>query len=622
MKGPFYLMRMRGKQINGFFSGETVMQSQDIIYDLSQIFALLAVLILLVKPLGGYMAKVYQGEHSLLSPLLGPLESWVYRIIGVDKDAEMDWKQYAVTLLIFNLVMMGVSFAVLMLQGYLPLNPQKFPGFSWDLALSTSMGFVTQADWQPYSGESAASYFSQIIGLMVNQFLSAATAMAILIAFIRGIVRRTATTIGNFWVDVTRGTLYILVPISLVAALLLVSQGVIQNFSSYKKVPMLEATSYQKPRLDAKGNPLKDEHGKPITESVIVKEQQLPMSPVASMEAIKTLGSNGGGFFNANSAHPYENPTPFSNILQILLILMIPAALTNTFGSMVGNTRQGWAIFSAMMFLLVVAVSALYWAEFSGNPLVQKLGISGYYMEGKEIRFGLGGTALFTTATTATGCGAMNAIHDSLTPLGGMVPMILMLFGEIVFGGVGSGLYTMLAFVVIAVFSSGLMIGRIPEYLGKKIEVTEMWMSAVIVLTSGVVALVLLSIALISPAGVSSIANPGPHGVTEVLYTYASTANNNGSMFAGLNANTLFYNLTTTLAMFLGRFVPAVAVLAMAGSLVEKKFYPPNVGTLPTDRLPFIIWLIAVILIVGALTFFPAHALGPIIEHIIMRGGG
>jgi potassium-transporting ATPase potassium-binding subunit len=598
------------------------MQSTNIIFDMSQILALLVVLTLLVKPLGSYMAKVYQGERSLMSPLLGPLERAIYRIIGVDKDVEMDWKQYAATMLILNFLMMAASFGVLMQQGHLPFNTQKFPGFSWDLALSTAISFVTQADWQPYTGESAASYFSQVIGLMVNQFLSAATAMAILIAFIRGLVRRTAATIGNFWVDVTRGILYILLPISFVAALVLVSQGVIQNMSPYKTVQLLEATRYQKPKLDEKGVPLKDAHGTPITETIQVKEQQLPMGPVASMESIKTLGTNGGGFFNANSAHPYENPTPLSNVLQILLILVIPAALTCTYGRMVGNTQQGWAIFSAMMFLLVVAAGALYWAEYSGNPLVRMLGINGYYMEGKEVRFGLGGTALFTTATTATGCGAMNAMHDSLTPLGGMVPMILMLLGEIVFGGVGSGLYTMLAFVVIAVFTSGLMIGRIPEFLGKKIEVNEMWLSVIIILTAEAITLVLLSIAVITHSGVSSIANPGPHGLTEVFYTFASTANNNGSAFAGLNANTLFYNLTTAFAMLLGRFVPAIAVLAMAGSLVQKKYYPPNVGTLPTDRLPFIIWLIAVILIVGALTFFPAHALGPIIEHIIMYGGG
>jgi K+-transporting ATPase ATPase A chain len=345
------------------------------------------------------------------------------------------------------------------------------------------------------------------------------------------------------------------------------------------------------------------------------------MGPVAALEAIKELGTNGGGFFNANSAHPYENPTPLSNFLEILLILVIPAALTNTFGRMVGKTRQGWAVYAAMLLLLVAAVGTVYWAEYSGNPLVQHLGVGGYNMEGKEVRFGLGGTSLFASATTGTSCGAVNAMHDSLTPLGGMVPMMLILLGEVVFGGVGSGLYTMLAFVVIAVFAAGLMIGRTPEYLGKKIEVTEMWMSVITVLTAGMVVLVLVSIALITPAAVSSMANPGPHGLSEVLYAFASMANNNGSAFAGLNGNTKFYNLMGSLAMLAGRFLPALAILAMAGSLVKKKYVPPSVGTLPTDQLPFIFWLVAVVLIVGALTFFPALALGPIVEHMIMQGG-
>jgi len=597
------------------------MQYEDIIFDISLIAALLAILTLLVKPFGGYMAKVYQGEHTLLSPLFGPLENVFYRVTGIDKDAEMDWKQYAGTMLIFNFIGMAATFAILMLQAYLPLNPQKFPGFSWDLALNTAVSFTTNTNWQAYSGESAASYFSQVIGLMVHQFLSAATGMAILIAFIRGFVRRTAETIGNFWVDLTRTVLYILLPIAFIATLALVSQGVIQNFSAYKSVPLIQPTSYEKPKLASDGNQLKDAGGKPITETVVVKEQVLPMGPVASQEAIKEFGTNGGGFFNANSAHPYENPTPFTNFLEIFLILMIPTALTYTFGRMVGNTRQGWAIYIAMLLIFVFALGGLYLAEYHGNPLLQKLGIHGPNMEGKEVRFGLGGSVLFSTSTSATSCGAVNNMHDSLTPLGGMVPLMLILLSEVVFGGVGSGLYSMLAFVVIAVFSAGLMIGRIPEYLGKKIEVTEMWMSVITVLTAGVVILVLVSIALITTAGVSSIASLGPHGLTEILYAFASPANNNGSAFAGLNANTVFYNLMTSLAMLLGRFVPAIAVLAMAGSLVKKKYVPPSKGTLPTHQLPFIIWLIAVVLIVGALTFFPALALGPIVEHMIMQGG-
>ncbi|MCL5023559.1 MAG: potassium-transporting ATPase subunit KdpA [Nitrospirae bacterium] len=593
----------------------------NIIFDISQILALLIGVTLLVRPLGGYMKRVYQGEGVFLGPVLGPLEGALYRMSGVRKDEEMDWKHYAGAMLTFNLVTMALMFAILMLQGSLPLNPQKFPGFSWDLALNTAVSFTTNTNWQNYSGESAASYFTQVMALMVHQFLSAATGMAIVIAFVRGLARRTAETLGNFWVDMTRGVLYILLPIAFVAALVLVSQGVIQNFSPYKSVPLIQPTSYERPKLDANSNPIKNADGKPVTETVALQEQTLPMGPVASLEAIKELGTNGGGFFNANSAHPYENPTPLSNFLELLLILMIPAALTNTFGRMAGETRQGWAVYTAMLLLFVIAVGALYWAEYSGNPLVQKLGVGGYSMEGKEVRFGLGGSALFSASTTATSCGAVNTMHDSLTPLGGMVPMVLILLGEVVFGGVGSGLYTMLAFVIIAVFAAGLMIGRTPEYLGKKIEVTEMWMSVITVLTAGAVILALVAIALITPAAVRSMANPGPHGLSEVLYAFASQANNNGSAFAGLNGNTLFYNLTGSLAMLLGRFAPAVSVLAMAGSLAGKKYVPPSVGTLPTDQLPFIFWLVAVVLIVGALTFFPALALGPIVEHMIMQGG-
>ncbi len=597
------------------------MQDAEVLYDVLQIIALFVIVTLVTKPLGGYMRRVYQGKHTLLSPIFAPLEKWLYHVSGIDKDVEMGWKQYAFAMLVFNCIGMTVMFSILVLQGHLPLNPQKFPGFSWDLALNTAASFATNTNWQAYSGESAASYFTQVMALMVHQFLSAATGMAIVVAFVRGLARRTKETIGNFWVDLTRSLLYILLPIAFVGALALVSQGVIQNFSPYKSIPLLQSTNYEKPRVDAAGNPVKDASGKPITETAVVKEQVLPMGPVASLESIKELGTNGGGFFNANSAHPFENPTPLSNILEIFLILMIPAALTNMFGRMVGNTRQGWAVYTAMIVLLVLAVGFLYWAEYSGNPEVHKLGVSGYSMEGKEVRFGLGGSALFSAATTGTSCGAVNTMHDSLTPLGGMIPLVLILLGEVVFGGVGSGLYTMLAFVVIAVFAAGLMIGRTPEYLGKKIEVREMWMSVITVLTSGILVLIFVAIALITPAGLNSIANPGPHGLTEVLYSFASTANNNGSAFAGLNANTVFYNVTTSFVMLCGRFAPALAVLVMAGSFARKKYVPPSAGTLPTDQLPFIIWLIAVVLIVGALTFFPALALGPIVEYMIMQGG-
>ncbi len=576
------------------------MQLNGIMFDWLQIVVLLFILTLLAKPLGSYFARVYQGEGTWLSRLLSPLEGGLYRVAGIQPDREMAWKEYAQAMLVFNGLGLAVVFAILMLQGWLPLNPEKFPGFSWDLGLNTAVSFMTNTNWQFYSGESAASYFSQVLGLMVQQFLSAASGMAILMALIRGFARHTAETIGNFWVDLTRGTLYILLPLSLIAAIFLVSQGVIQNFSPYVKSALVQETK------DAKDN--------------AVKEQTLPMGPVASQEAIKELGTNGGGWFNANSSHPFENPNPLTNFVEILLILLIPAALTYTFGRMVGNTRQGWAVYVAMMIIFLASLTAMYAAEYHGNPLVTKLGVQGLHMEGKEVRFGLGPSVLFSCTTTGTSCGAVNNMHDSLTPLGGMIPLWLILLGEIVFGGVGSGLYTMLAFVVIAVFVAGLMIGRTPEYLGKKIETLEMWTSVITVLTAGVVVLLFVALALLVPAGVKAMANPGPHGLSEVIYAFASTANNNGSAFAGLNGNT-FYNLMTALAMLLGRFAPKVAVLAMAGSLVRKKYTPPSAGTLPTHQVPFILWLVIVILIVGALTFFPALAMGPMVEHLIMQGG-
>jgi potassium-transporting ATPase potassium-binding subunit len=576
------------------------------------------VLLALVKPLGAFMARVYQGERTFLSPLLVPCENLLYRICGINRDEEMGWKRYAGAMVLFNLVLFLALFAMLMLQHWLPLNPQKLPPFSWQLALNTAVSFVTNTNWQAYVGEQAASYFTQMVGLAVHNFVSAATGMAIVIALIRGFVRRKSSMLGNFWVDMTRSTLYILLPISLVAALVLVSQGVIQNFTPYKTVPLVQSTSYDKPRLDDQGSPLKDAKGNPVTESVIVKEVTVPMGPVASQEAIKELGTNGGGFFNANSAHPYENPTPLSHYLEIMLILLIPFSLTYTFGVMVGNTRQGWALLGVMLLILIVSFGVLQGVEANGNPLLAKIGVHGANMEGKEIRFSLPGTSLFEVATTGTSCGAVSAMHDSLTPLGGMIPLSLILLGELVPGGVGSGLYTMLAFAVIAVFVSGLMIGRTPEYLGKKIEAQEMWMSIITILTAGVTVLVTSGIAMITPGAVSSMANPGAHGLSEVLYAFASMANNNGSAFAGLNANVNFYNLLGSLAMTTGRYVPAVAVLAMAGSLAEKKYIPPSLGTLPTDKAPFALWLTLVILIVGALTFFPALSLGPIVEHLQM----
>lgn len=572
----------------------------DIFYDVLEMLVFLSVLTLLVRPVGAYMARVYEGERTFLSFILGPLERIIYKVAGIRPAEEMDWKLYAVSMLAFNALGIVVLFALLILQGHLPLNPQQFSAFAWPLAINTAVSFVTNTNWQAYSGEAAAGSLVQMAGLAVQNFLSAATGMAVVIALIRGFARRQSASIGNFWADLTRGTLYVLLPLAFVASVVLVSQGVIQNFKPNVRATLVE--------------PYRTAEGKAIL------EQTLPMGPVASQEAIKMVGTNGGGFFNANSAHPYENPTPLSNILEILMMALIPASLTYTFGRMVKHQRQGWAIYMAMMIIFVVALGTLYWAEASGNPLISKLGVGGPYLEGKEVRFGMGGTALFSTLTTAISCGAVNAMHDSLTPIGGLVPMVLILLGEIILGGVGSGLYTMLAFAIIAVFIAGLMIGRTPEYLGKKIGVLEIWASMGTVLSAGIVVLIFTAIALTMTAGLSSIMNPGPHGLSEVLYAFASMANNNGSAFAGLNANTSFYNLMGAAAMLIGRFVPAVAILVMAGSLAGKKYIPPTVGTLPTHQAPFILWLVAVVLIVGALTYFPALAMGPVIEQFIMQG--
>jgi K+-transporting ATPase ATPase A chain len=577
------------------------MQSIDVFIDVLVMLAVLTVVTLLVKPFGTYMAKVYQSERTFLSPVLTRLENLIYRISSIRSDEEMDWTRYTLAMLIFNCLGILVLFGILILQGIFPLNPQKFSGFSWHLAFNTAVSFVTNTNWQAYSGESTASYFTQMFGLAVQNFFSAATGMSIVIALIRGFARKSAQSIGNFWVDMTRSVVYILLPICVVVALFLVSQGVIQNFSPYITSSLVQ--------------PFQTPEGKTIYEQIV------PMGPVASQEAIKEFGTNGGGFFNANSAHPFENPTPLSNFVEILLILLIAGSLTYTFGRMLGDTRQGWAIYVTMLLIFILALGTMYWAEFNGNPIVQSIGIKGPYMEGKEVRFGIGETVLFATSTTATSCGAVNSMHDSLTPIGGMVPMSLILLGEVIFGGVGSGLYTMLAFAIIAVFIAGLMIGRTPEYIGKKIEISEMWMSVVIVLIPGVLVLVFVAIALVTPAGLASIFNPGPHGLSEVLYGFASTSNNNGSAFAGLNANKPFYNLTMGFAMLIGRFAPAVATLVMAGSLVKKKYIPPSVGTLPTHRFSFILWLALVVLIVGALTFFPSFAMGPIVERLIMKGG-
>lgn len=577
------------------------MPDSEILFDAIGIIFFLAVLTLLVKPFGTYMTNIYQGRRIFLNPLMNPVENLIYRIAGIEPDEEMDWKDYAKAVLIFNGLGFVFLFLILLLQGILPLNPEGFPGFSLPLAFNTAVSFITNTNWQAYSGESTASYLTQMSGLVVQNFLSAATGMCIAIALIRGLTRHDSRTIGNFWQDMTRSVLYILLPVAIIAAMLLVSQGVIQNLDPYANGSLLQSTQ--------------------IPNGQTIHNQILPMGPVASQEAIKELGTNGGGFFGANSAHPFENPTPLTNFLERLLILLIPFSLTYTFGRFSSNTKQGWALFTTMMMLFIVFLCVMYWFEYSGNPLVQKLGINGYYMEGKETRFGIGDSVFFAVSTTATSSGAVNTMHDSLTPIGGMVPMLLILLGEVIPGGVGSGLYTMLSFVVIAVFIAGLMIGRTPEYLGKKIDVFEMRMSVLIVLVPGILVLVLVAIALSTSAGLFSIFNPGPHGLSEVLYAFASASNNNGSAFAGLDANTLFYNLLTAFAMIIGRFVPALAALAMAGSLAKKKYVPPSIGTLPTHQISFVLWLGVVILIVGALTFFPALSLGPIVENMIMNAG-
>ncbi|OSS41158.1 Potassium-transporting ATPase A chain [Desulfurella amilsii] len=570
------------------------------IADIVEFVVFVVLLTALVKPLGNYITKVFEGEKTFLSPVFQPIENLIYKVSGIDPSHEMDWKEFAISMLIFNAIGFVVLFSILIFQQFLPLNPQHFKGFNLDLAFNTAVSFITNTDWQAYSGESTASYFSQMLGLAVQNFLCAAYGIVILLTVIRGFARKQTSNLGNFWVDSTRTTLYILLPLSIIAAIVLMSQGVIQSFSHYKTAQLIEAYT---------------------NGANIVKTQTLPMGPVASQEAIKLLGTNGDGFFNASSAHPFENPTPFTNFFEAFLIILIPAALTYAFGKMVKNKKQGWAIYFAMLFMFVVFLGIQYAANIGQDPLVSALGVSGHYIEGQEVRFGVGGTTLFSTTTTATSCGAVDAMHDSLLPIGGMIPMLLILLSEVVFGGVGSGLYTMIAFIIIAVFVAGLMIGRTPEFLGKKIEVNEMWMAVIVALTSGIIVLIFTAIALVTKSGVSSILNPGPHGLSEILYAYASTANNNGSAFAGLNANTAFYNITTALAMLIGRFVPAVAIIYMSGRLAQKKYTPPNVGTLPTEKLPFILWLILVIIIVGALTFFSALALGPFLENILMLRG-
>ncbi|HYO09659.1 MAG TPA: potassium-transporting ATPase subunit KdpA [Tepidisphaeraceae bacterium] len=566
------------------------------------------VLLALVKPLGAYMARVYERKPLFaLDRLLGPVERLVYRASGVRQDAEMGWQTYAVAVLLLNVLGVAAVYLLQRVQGHLPLNPQGIAAVKADLSFNTATSFATNTNWQSYSGESSLSYLTQMLGLTVQNFLSAATGMAVLVALVRGMARRGAITIGSFWIDLVRGTLYILLPLSLLLALLLVSQGVVQTLSPSKTIALVQ--------------PITDANGKPVT------TQTLPLGPAASQVAIKQLGTNGGGFFGANSAHPFENPTPLSNFLQLLAILLIPAALCYTFGRMVGDTRQGWAVLAAMMLIFVPLVACTAWAEGAGNPALTAAGADqttsamqgGGNMEGKEVRFGVASSALWATATTAASNGSVNAMHDSFTPLGGLGPMWLIQLGEVVFGGVGSGLYGMLVFAIIAVFVAGLMVGRTPEYLGKKIEAFEMKMASLVILIPPALVLIGTAVAVSTGSARAAITNPGPHGFSQVLYWASSTGNNNGSAFAGLGANNVFYNVAGGLLMLAARYWLIIPVLAIAGSLARKKLVPPSSGTLPTHSPLFVCLLVGVVVLVGALTFIPALALGPVVEHLLMK---
>ncbi|MFA5018818.1 MAG: potassium-transporting ATPase subunit KdpA [Methylobacter sp.] len=572
---------------------------------LSQITLYFVVLLLLAKPLGVYMAAVYENRPLLLKRILGPLEAGFYRLSGVNPEQEMGWKSYAAALLWFNLFGGLAVFALQMLQAHLPLNPQQMGNVTVDSAFNTAVSFATNTNWQGYGGETTMSYLTQMLGLSVQNFVSAATGMAVLIAMIRGFQRTHADGIGNFWADLTRGTLYILLPLSFVLALVLVGQGVVQTFKPYQTVPLVEQVGT-------------------ATENAT---QTLALGPAASQIAIKQLGTNGGGFFNANSAHPFENPTPLSNFLEMLLLILIPAALCHTFGTMVGDPRQGWAILAAMTLVLVSLLFVTVGYEQGGNPALTALGVeqsvsadqSGGNMEGKETRFGIVNSALWATATTAASNGSVNSMHDSYTPLGGMIPMWLIQLGEVIFGGVGSGLYGMLIFVLIAVFVAGLMIGRTPEYLGKKIEAFEIKMAAIVILIPAFFILGGTALAIMVAAGKSAVANPGAHGFSEILYAFSSAAGNNGSAFAGLSANSPFYNMALGITMLVGRYGIMIPVLAIAGSLAAKKTVPTTVGTLPTHTPLFVMLLIGTVVLVGALTFVPALALGPVVEHLVMN---
>jgi K+-transporting ATPase ATPase A chain len=594
----------------------------------AQLTLYVVVLIALAKPLGAYMARVYQNQPFGLDRALGWLERLIYKASGVAPEAEMGWKTYALTMLLFNLAGVLAVYALQRLQGVLPLNPAGLGAVSPDSSFNTAVSFATNTNWQGYGGETTMSYLTQMLALTVQNFVSAATGMAVVVALIRGFARRSTETIGNFWVDLTRSTLYILLPLSFVFAIVLVSQGVVQTFSPYAKVAVVQPSQYDEPVTDKDSKPVLDEKGQPTTKKSTLTEQVIAVGPAASQIAIKQLGTNGGGFFNVNSAHPFENPTPLANFFELLAILIISAALCYTFGVMVGDTRQGWAVLAAMTIIFVALLVVCVVAEQNGSVFV-KQGVdhvpsalqSGGNMEGKEVRFGIANSALWATATTAASNGSVNAMHDSFTPLGGLVPMWLIQLGEVIYGGVGSGLYGMLMFAIIAVFVAGLMVGRTPEYLGKKIEAYEMKMSSLVILITPALVLIGTSVGVVTAAGKAGIANPGIHGFSEILYAFSSASNNNGSAFAGLSANTPFYNTALGLCMLFGRYWLAVPVLAIAGALAKKKIVPVGAGTLPTHTPLFVGLLVGVVLLVGALTFVPALALGPIVEHLTLIAG-
>ena len=588
-----------------------------------QILLFLVLILAVTKPLGIFMARVFNRERTFLDPVARPVERLLYRVTGVDENHEMRWTEYAVSMLMFSGVSMLLLYVIERVQQWLPWNPQKFGAVAQDLAFNTAASFTTNTNWQNYAGEATMSYLTQMAGLAYHNFTSAAVGIALAIAFVRGIARREKETIGNFWVDMTRATLWLLLPMCIVYALALVSQGVVQNLKPYDTVKLVESQQVQKTGAD--GKPMVGQDGKPVMDTVT--DQTIAQGPVASQEAIKMLGTNGGGFFNANSSHPFENPTPLSNYLQMLSIFLIPAGLTYTLGRMTGSQRHGWAVWAAMAFLFLCGVTTAYWAEARGNPLLkgadQQVSATqpGGNMEGKEVRFGIADSALFATVTTDASCGAINGWHDSYTPLGGMVPLANIMLSETVFGGVGAGLYGILIYVVLAVFIAGLMVGRTPEYLGKKIEAYDVKMAMLVTLVFPLVILVLAAISSVQGFGTSSISNPGPHGLTQILYAFTSMAGNNGSAFGGLNGNTLWYNTSGAMTMLIGRFFMIIPMLAIAGNLAKKKYVPPSLGTFPVTTPLFSVLLVGVILIVGALTFFPALSLGPILEHLLMSVG-